>query len=265
MDASLSETAIGDRELRAEQVRQVEANAQSLALMPAGLEVVPSVTRRRSSSQSGKEALARVNVHSGLETCETALHYDPPLRSSRQRIQNRRFFGARCGLCFAFLLLLILGLALGVGLGVGLGFDRSRSHSTTSSTSHESTNSTDNVAETRIGGNLDAAYYSTNGAWNGTAFSTLQRVSPETTSSYPILYFQHYSGDVRWMELLPNGSWIGGTSLETVANDAKNNTPISAVTWILKEVTHTHVFCTYLNEPTCAFLDYLLITRHRCR
>lgn len=50
------------------------------------------------------------------------------------------------------------------------------------------------------------------------------------------VYFQHHTGDIRYMKYTngknTNGQkWIGGGITETVASNAKNSTPISAVSY----------------------------------
>jgi hypothetical protein len=43
------------------------------------------------------------------------------------------------------------------------------------------------------------------------------------------LYFQHHTGDLRKLQLMANGSWIGGDKASTVVTDARNATPIAVV------------------------------------
>jgi hypothetical protein len=47
------------------------------------------------------------------------------------------------------------------------------------------------------------------------------------------VYFQHFSGEIRSIQLTPKGEWIGGSKTEVVVSDAKNATPISAVSYSL--------------------------------
>ena len=46
-----------------------------------------------------------------------------------------------------------------------------------------------------------------------------------------VLYFQHHSGQIRSTVLQSDGTWQGGTVSEIVAVNAKNATPISAVSY----------------------------------
>ncbi|KAF2429622.1 hypothetical protein EJ08DRAFT_670910 [Tothia fuscella] len=56
-----------------------------------------------------------------------------------------------------------------------------------------------------------------------------------------VLYFQHYTGTIRWKQLR-DSDWVGGTQSEIVAYDAKNGTPISAVAYALNGVSMWHIF-----------------------
>jgi hypothetical protein len=47
------------------------------------------------------------------------------------------------------------------------------------------------------------------------------------------LYFQHWSGDLRYMQYTTDRKWIGGDKAQTIASDAKNATPISTVAYTL--------------------------------
>lgn len=61
------------------------------------------------------------------------------------------------------------------------------------------------------------------------------------------VYFQHWTGEIRSIQLTPKGEWIGGTASEVIVSDAKNATPISAVSYSLND---TSVVCTIaLGQP----------------
>lgn len=57
------------------------------------------------------------------------------------------------------------------------------------------------------------------------------------------MYFQHHSGDIRFQRLTDKGEWVGGSESEIVASNAKNSTPLSAVAYVLNEVSQWHIFC----------------------
>lgn len=48
------------------------------------------------------------------------------------------------------------------------------------------------------------------------------------------VYFQHWTGDIRWIQLTPDGEWVGGGKSEVIVTDAKNATPISTVSYALE-------------------------------
>lgn len=80
----------------------------------------------------------------------------------------------------------------------------------------------------------------TGGAFNGTGFGICPQSWPvNLTSGYQdfnrdsispdnfLLFFQHSSGEIRWLfRRFPN-TWEGGSHSELVTSDAKNGTPIS--------------------------------------
>lgn len=219
------------------------ADPQSLALMPAGLEVVPPIEHPPQFDQSEKEAFQapESSFQHPPDAPRPMIQADQPPSFSHRRLAKRRICGLKgwvfCILSVSFIL--AIAIALGVGLGVGLVLH----HSSGTSATSNSTNSTNSTSsDVSIGGTLNAAYYSKQGAWNGTALAAAQRLSSES-SSEDLLFFQHHSGDVRWMELASNGSWVGGSSSEVVARDAKNSTPIAAVSWASAGTSTTHVFC----------------------
>lgn len=47
------------------------------------------------------------------------------------------------------------------------------------------------------------------------------------------VYYQHYGGDIRYVQLTIDGTFVGGSPSEVVASDAKNSTPISVVQYVV--------------------------------
>lgn len=122
---------------------------------------------------------------------------------------------------------LVIAIGLGVGLGVGLG------------TKHKDKNSSPESAPSSdyyIGGALDPAYYSKEGAFNGSGLALASQSFGSGEYGELVLYFQHHSGSIRWQRLTDNG-WVGGTASEVVATDAKNSTALSAVAYSLNGVS----------------------------
>jgi hypothetical protein len=56
------------------------------------------------------------------------------------------------------------------------------------------------------------------------------------------VYFQHWTGQIRKIQLLNNGAWAGGDATNIVATDAKNGTPISAVAYAMDNVATVSQF-----------------------
>jgi hypothetical protein len=80
-----------------------------------------------------------------------------------------------------------------------------------------------------IGGSLNANYMSKKGVYNGTGIALAGESWNIGQRRIFTLYFQHHTGDIRYMQYTTDRQWIGGTKAQTVATDAKNGSPISAV------------------------------------
>lgn len=93
-----------------------------------------------------------------------------------------------------------------------------------------------------VGGALNTQYYSTAGAFNGTGLALASQSFGQDDHGEITMYFQHWSGDLRWSQLMSDGSWQGGSAGETLARDAKNGTPISAVAYSMDEASIWHIF-----------------------
>lgn len=129
------------------------------------------------------------------------------------------------------LVLLIIGIAVGVGVGVGLG------------TSHDDSpsNSTDKDSLYSMGGALNPAYYSTEGAFNGSGIALADVNFGIDNSLY--IFYQKHTGEIEQLIYKADGSW---TFVTQVATDAKNSTPLSTVAYIVDSVATWHLF--YVSE-----------------
>lgn len=78
---------------------------------------------------------------------------------------------------------------------------------------------------------MNPAYYSTEGAFNGSGIALASQSFDSSSHGAINLYFQHHSGTIRWQQLGYDGRWRGGSLSEIVASDAKNSTPLSAVAY----------------------------------
>jgi hypothetical protein len=76
-------------------------------------------------------------------------------------------------------------------------------------------------------------YYTSNGTFNGSGIALATEFWNHEERKIMTVYFQHFSGEIRSIQLTPKGEWIGGSKSEVVVSDAKNATPISAVSYSL--------------------------------
>ncbi|QDS68056.1 hypothetical protein FKW77_009771 [Venturia effusa] len=164
-----------------------------------------------------------------------------------------------CGLAaktfwILFAVLIVLLVALGAGLGAGLGTKHksnpSKALATPSPTSTESKPTFTGKPEYSIGGVIDPAYYSKKGAFNGSGIAFAGSALKSQEKGLYTVYYQHFGGDIRYVQLSIDGTFVGGSKSEVVASDAKNATPISVVQYVvdanLPNATSTwHLF--YIN------------------
>jgi hypothetical protein len=184
-----------------------EALPHDLSLMPAGLEV---------SHESGLEP-----AQAGLEVSQPGLHVagsplipDGILPHQPEKTTKPKICGLGKRKFQALLVLVVIGLV--VGLAAGLTVGKRHSH--------------------KSGQPAAATYLSKEGAWNGSGFAL-------TDQGYIFhVYFQHHSGDLTWM--YHNMEWYGDDQY-VIATDARNNTPVSAVTYVSNATEFVHVFCTF--------------------
>jgi hypothetical protein len=80
------------------------------------------------------------------------------------------------------------------------------------------------------------------GAMRGTGLAFALDALGSKTDGTATLYYQHNTGDIRYMQFSDTEGFHGGTPSETVASDAKEKTPISIVRFITDEEKVFHVF-----------------------
>lgn len=228
---------------------QTAALPQSLALIPAGLEVVPDPV------ESGKEAVQaekEVISQDEKEAVQPAIQPDGWHAIWRGPKMSRRICGIRAKIFIVSTLALAVIFALGAGLGIGLHKDAlsnaaAPDTSVPVSSSSTAAGTSPTSAQYRIGGSIDASYYSRQGAWNGTGIALSSQSLTSDILDAPLgslfLYFQHHNGELRYMRLNSSGEWVGGSQSEIVAANAKNNTPISTVSYVINGTSTWHVFC----------------------
>lgn len=88
-----------------------------------------------------------------------------------------------------------------------------------------------------IGGSLGSSYYTTNGTFNGSGIALATEFWNHEEFKVMTVYFQHYTGEIRSIQLTPKGEWIGGGASEVIVSDAKNATPISAVSYSINKTS----------------------------
>jgi hypothetical protein len=173
------------------------------------------------------------------EVARTHVQANPELR---QR-QEKRICGLTAKLFWILLALLILLLVgLAAGLGAGLGTKHTKSPSTSPVPSVSPTSSSPKPTFTgdpnySIGGVIDPSYYSIKGAFNGSGIAFAGAALKATIKGEYTVYYQHYTGDIRYIQLSSDNEFVGGTSSEVVAANAKNSTPISVVQYVVNANT----------------------------
>jgi hypothetical protein len=78
---------------------------------------------------------------------------------------------------------------------------------------------------------INPADISNTGAFNGSGLAIASYSFAQGGYGVINVFFQHWSGDIRKLQLMTNGEWTGGDSTNIIATDAKNATPISAVAY----------------------------------
>lgn len=218
-----------------------------------GLEVQPAQGKQYTNS-SGKE----VAGSDGKERVETSAHYGDAAEygvsdHDEQRDSVPRRKRRRVWLIGGIVMLVILGVALGVGLGVGL-------------QSNDRTQEQSQPAASASGGATDGdpsspSTLSTRGAFNGSSISMRRQgalknltsgamTTSDSDDPHLILVFQHYSGDIRWMQRVDQDTWQGGSPSESITTWATNSTPLSVLSSssTAEGTTEWHVFCKLLRR-----------------
>lgn len=144
-------------------------------------------------------------------------------------------------------------------MGYTLTADRSSTHEADdSSHSGEEDSGSESDAGSPSLVSTHGAFLSTSGAFNGSGISALatkfSNISAaamndnEDQAGNLLVFFQHYNGEIRWIQRSEMEAWEGGSSNEIVASDAKNGTPITAMSARPDGVRQLHVFCTCMDH-----------------
>lgn len=237
----------------------------------AGLEVAPASETDKQSVNGLEEGDKVVINQEWKEVVQSDRAFGEPMRSlerptlaSTPSTTNPRICGMRRKLFWVFATMVILVVALAVGLGVGLASGSSSEPSATSPAADTTSSSTLEPSATptgseplQIGGSIDPSFYSRSGAWNGSGVAHIwQNLSqdldglPTQTHHSNVVYFQRYSGEIRWMRMKSDTQWVEGPqSSLVVATDVRNSTPISGVQYMLNGTSYWNVFCESPGAP----------------
>jgi hypothetical protein len=243
----------------------------SAQLIESGLEVAPASEQDKQFVNHVSEGDKEVINQSEKEVVPSDRpehHSEETTKSTSRKILDlkRRWF-------WILLVVVLLAIALGVGLGVGLSSNNSSEPSTTSSASPTSTESPSPTSvlsdELKIGGSLNASYYSNSGAWNGSGIAQVwQNFAQNSTDTSTaneheiVVYCQDHEGDIRWLRETSNTTSVwqpGPSDVAVMASDARNSTPITAVHWDSDGKNYWHVFCKFtLLRVVWRFVRYSL-------
>ncbi|KAL5389669.1 hypothetical protein DPSP01_002164 [Paraphaeosphaeria sporulosa] len=147
-------------------------------------------------------------------------------------IPRRYLFGV-------IILIFVVATALGLGLGLSLG---NKKKSDIISGPGDIDPYCAANPDFCVGGALGSSYYTSNGTYNGSGIALATEFWNHQERKIMTVYFQHWTGEIRSIQLTPKGEWIGGTASEVVVSDAKNATPISAVSYSLNDTSVWHIF-----------------------
>lgn len=148
-----------------------------------------------------------------------------------------------CGLLrryFIVVLIMLFVMVLAVGLGVGLGLGLTKTQSSSDNPSVDPY--CRDHPEYCIGGVLGSNFYTNTGVFNGSGIAIATESWNREEKKIMTVYFQHWTGEIRWIQLTPGGQWLGGSRSEVAVTDAKNATPISVVSYAVNDTAQWHLF-----------------------
>jgi hypothetical protein len=80
---------------------------------------------------------------------------------------------------------------------------------------------------------INPNYISKEGAFNGSGIAIASYSFDKGGYGVINVYYQHWTGQLRKLQLNDDGSWAGGDATTIIAVDARNATPISAVAYAM--------------------------------
>lgn len=242
------------------------AQAHSGYHISEGLEVAPTTDSDKEVQQPEKEVLPSEESSAATEEKLRAHEEDgmPPANAQMSHTATnghhrpRRICGVKLKLLLAWTAVAAV-VVIGLAIGLGVGLSKNKDSGTTSSADAPPPTVTTPAEDTlSIGGSLDDSYYARKGAWNGTGLSITEQLyasglalSPDRKPWY-IMYYQHYSGAIRWMYRASPLNWRRGLEqYEMVTLDAKNATPIAAWKTEVNQTSIWEVFCKHPDLEHC--------------
>ncbi|KAF2438242.1 hypothetical protein P171DRAFT_437303 [Karstenula rhodostoma CBS 690.94] len=155
----------------------------------------------------------------------------PPLQEKKIAGMRKRTFWI-----VLFIVVALILLAAGLGAGLGIGLNKKKDEQIIADPFCKE------KPDLCIGGALDSRYFSQKGAFNGSGIALAGESWNNNEFRLFTIYYQHWTGDIRYMQYKKDRKWVGGTSSETVAKNAKNGTAISAVAFTLNETSYVHIY-----------------------
>lgn len=144
---------------------------------------------------------------------------------------------------------LIIVAAIAIALGVVFG---TKKHTTSSGNSSSSSGPSPGGANhpnvdinTSVGGEINDAYYSTKGAWNGSGIAIASANTNADQSIYA--FYQDYRGDIQYTLMNPQGQWNLVGPVNSGSYQALNGTPLSVVYHQLGNKLVWHLFYIDVN------------------
>lgn len=158
-------------------------------------------------------------------------HKEPDLNGQANSSGNKRRI---CGIPLLWFWLIIAVVVIIIGLAVGLGVGLTVKPSSNSRLPEAS-------ASNFVGGAIDPKFYTTAGAFNGSGVAVASVNFGDDDSLF--LFYQQNTGEIQQMIVQASGDW---SFVTTVATNARNATPLSAVAYIVNSVATWHLF--YIND-----------------
>lgn len=88
--------------------------------------------------------------------------------------------------------------------------------------------------------------------------STDGNLEIETYNGNALIFYQHYTVEIRWIQHIVPDTWQGGTASQVLATDAKNGTSIAAIENVDDSSMEIHAFCASIRLLFQPLADFAL-------